>query len=385
MNTSVKALFDRLSQVEPRDVPAGEAGVLVAEAMATRHCIPVLSVYLDARPLHSGDQPAMRASLVIVRERLHQIAQTFWPRGVAYETVQADIQRIEAYLDTAVSPATRGVAIFAGQAHHLFETLTSDVPFENEVSALAMPDLFQLANLLDDREVAVVAVAHTHAVRLFVTHRGGMREVRGRAADPKDFHQVRSTNAMNQAHYQRHARQVRTKFAREVATQIAHLVEQTGATEIILGGDAVAIPILHQALQATAPQTAQLIHTPSVPLELEAPFDTIWEEVEPLLEAAQEQHQHTLVAELIAAIQADGLGVAGYEATRAALEAGRADVLLMTRDVPLSEEIRDELLALASRGDAQVEIIAHDAALDALGGVGTLVRYRTNQVMVPEA
>ena len=158
-------------------------------------------------------------------------------------------------LDSAVPAATHGVAIFAGDAQRLFETLTSDVPFENNVSALAMPDLFQLADLLTDREVAVVALAHTHAVRLLVTHRGGMREVRRLAEDPKFFHQVRSTNAMNQAHYQRHARQVRADFAREVATEIERLVQRTAATEVILGGDAVAIPILRQAL---LPQSARL-------------------------------------------------------------------------------------------------------------------------------
>ena len=77
-------------------------------------------------------------------------------------------------------------------------------------------------------KLPIVALAQTHAVRLLVTHRGGMREVRGLAEDPKLFHQVRSTNAMNQAHYQRHARQVRADFAREVAQpRLERLAERT--------------------------------------------------------------------------------------------------------------------------------------------------------------
>jgi stalled ribosome rescue protein Dom34 len=374
MNTRLDDLFDRLGRVEIVDVPAGEAGAPMHDEMgATHQCMPVLSAYLDVRPLLSGDQPTVRASRAVLRQRLHQIAETFWPRGKAYEAVLADTKRIEAYLDSAVAAATHGVAIFAGDAQHLFETLTSDVPFENNVSALAMPDLFQLADLLTDREVAVVALAHTHAVRLLVTHRGGMREVRRLAEDPKFFHQVRSTNAMNQAHYQRHARQVRADFAHEVATEIERLVQRTAATEVILGGDAVAIPILRQAL---LPQSARLLKERTIPMELEMPQDAIWEEIEPLLTQAQESHERTITEQLVEAIQADALGVAGYAPTRTALEAGQADVLVIAKSAPISPEARNELIALAARIDAQVEVIDQATALDALGGIGALLRYR---------
>lgn len=383
MNRHVKDLFDRLAQVKLLPVPDGEAGIAVEDdAGTTRRCIPVLSVYLDTRPLLSGDQPAMRASQVIVRERLHQIAQTFWPRGTAYESVMADAKRIEAYLADEISPSTHGVAIFAGSAHDLFETFTTDVPFENRVSALAMPDLFQLAGLLDDHEVAIVAVAHTHAARLFITHRGGMREVRKVAEDPKLFHQVRRTNAMNQAHYQRHARQVRADFAHEIAQDIESLVRITGANAVILAGDAVAVPILRQAL---APHIAELVLEPRIPLELDAPQDTIWEDIEPLLAHTQQLHEHAIVERLIEAVRADALGVAGYVATRAAIDAGQADTLVMAKDAPLSAEARNELMALAARTDVQVEIVEPDGALDALGGVGALLRYRTSPAIHVEA
>lgn len=375
MSKHSKDLFDRLARVELIDVPAGEVGTPVRDEVGvTRQCMPVLSVYLDVRPLLSGDQPAVRASQSVLRQRLHQIAETFWPRGAAYEAVQSDASRIEEYLNAAVPPATHGVAIFAGAAHHLFEALTTDIPFENHVSALAMPDLFQLADLLDDREVAIVAVAHTHAARLFVTHRGGMREVRGLTEDPKYFHQIRQTNAMNQAHYQRHARQVRAEFGREVAHEIEKLVQRTGATEVILAGDTVAVPILRQEL---LPQSARLVRDRSIPMELDASHDAIWEEIEPLIEHAQETYERSITGRLVEAIQADALGVAGYLPTRAALEAGQVDVLVIAKEGGFSSEERNELVALAAKTSAQVEVIDHDAALDALGGVGALLRYRT--------
>lgn len=375
MKTNVKDLFHRLAQVELLDVPAGESGVTVRdERGTTRHCVPVLSVYLDVRPLLTGDQPAIRASQVILRERLHSIAETFWPRGKAYDTVLADSRRVEAYLNTRIAPGTHGVAIFAGSAHNLFETFMTDVPFENHVSALAMPDLFQLANLLEDHEVAVVALAHTHAIRLFVTHRGGMREVRRMTEDSKYFHQVRGTNAMNQAHYQRHARQVRAEFAHEVADEIARLVQHTGASEVILAGDAVATPILRQAL---SPQVARLVKEPPLAMELDAPHDAIWEEIEPLLTQAQHLHKHSITERLVEAVQAGALGVVGYAPTLAALNAGQADMLVIAKEASLSEEARNALVGLAARTDARVEVIDADTSLEAIGGVGALLRYRT--------
>lgn len=377
---SPKDLFRRLAQTELLDAPAGETGVVAqGEAEATRTCVPILSVYLDARPLLSGDQPAMRAGRLIVHERLHQIAQTFWPRGAAYDNVIEGARRVEAYLDTEIAPAAQGVAIFASPAHHLFETLVTDVAFETQVSALATPDLFQLAGLLDDHEVAVVAVAHTNAMRLFVTHRGGMREALALVKDPKFFHQVHQTNAMNQAHYQRHARQVRADFAREIAHEIERLFERTGAQDVILGGDAVAVPILREALQEVAPQVAAHIRGSRIPLDPDMPRDALWEEIEPLLWQTQRLYERSLVERLIEAVQADALGVAGYTATRKALEAGQADALLLAEETSIAAEARSELLALAARTDAEVAIIERDAALEALGGVGALLRYRTRQ------
>lgn len=374
MDTRVHDLLRRLAAVAPLEVPAGEVGVAMQdESGALRQYLPVLSVYLDLRPLAGGERPAVHPARVVLRERLHQITQTFAPRGHAYDTVRADAARIEAYLDHAVAPATRGIAIFAGTAHQLFETLATDAPFENRISARPTPDLFQLAHLLDDQDVAVVAVAHTNAVRLFVTHRGGLREVRGLADDPKFYHQVRQVNAMNQAHYQRHAQHVRAEFAREAAERITELVERTGAGDVILGGDAEAVPLLRQAL---SPQLAGSVREPPHGLALEAPRASVWEDVEPLLLQAQADRGRAWVERLVEAVQADALGVAGITPTQAALERGQADVLIMANDVPLAPDVRSALIAQATKTDAMVEIVDQSEPLTRLGGVGALLRYR---------
>ncbi len=144
--------------------------------------IPVLSVYLDLRPSGAqagGARPDAHPGRIFLDERLRQIERTFWPRGAAYESVRADVAHIQTYLETQVDVPTAGIALFVSAPHDLIEAVTSALPFETQVTARALPDLFQLARLFDDQETAVVALAHANAVRLFVVHQGGLRELHG--------------------------------------------------------------------------------------------------------------------------------------------------------------------------------------------------------------
>jgi BON domain len=107
---------------------------------------PVLSIYLDMRP--HGTEPALRPALTYLKERLRAIEKTLWPRGVAYDSVRADAVRIARYLDD-VPADVQGVALFTCAAGDLFETVAVGVPFENQVVAAPVPDLFQLARLAE--------------------------------------------------------------------------------------------------------------------------------------------------------------------------------------------------------------------------------------------
>lgn len=378
MSSTANDILRRLATVEPIEAPAGQPGVAAYDVTgAIRTYIPILTVYLDYRPQISGANPAIRPSRVLLRTRLHQIEQTLWPRGAAFDAVNAGAARIEEYLETQTPTNVQGLAIFAGTRHHLFETLETDSPFDNQVSARAMPDLFQLARLLGERETAILAIVVTHAARLFVMERGGLREVRGLSADPKFFHMVRETNAMNQAHYQRHALHIRADFARQLADQVERLVDRTAAAELILAGESEALPLLRQAL---SPRIAQLIHHPPLELGIDAPADVVLDEVAPLLRAYEAQRVSSIVEQLVEAVQADALGVAGLEATRHALERGQVDTLVLAGDAPISPEVRSALIALATKTDASIEVVDHNEPLAHMEGVGALLRYRTSEV-----
>ncbi|MGO8949686.1 MAG: host attachment protein [Ktedonobacterales bacterium] len=401
---TARDLFRRLAALEPLPVPEHEPGVTFRDwppegaevsagaagpsATDTTKYVPVLSVYLDMRPLIDGARPAERPGRVTLRERLHQIEATFAPRGVAFDAVRDGAGQIERYLDTQVPPSTTGLAIFASRPHQLFEALVIDVPLETQVVAAALPDLFQLARALADQEVTVVAVVEVNAARLFLLHQGGLRELRKMADDPKYFHMVHGANAMNQAHFQRHAVRTREKFATEVARQIDQLVAREHASRVILAGEVEALPLVREAL---SPEAAKLVGELPRSLgetEFTAPAEIILEEIKPLLQAAKADQERTVVERLVVAVQSDKLGVAGLEPTRRALSYGQVDTLILLADVTkspgMSVDTRTELIDLATKTDADINIVDTSPQLQQLGGVGALLRYRIEPEPEPE-
>jgi len=329
---------------------------------------PVLSVYLDMRPQETGENPAVRAGLTILEDRLRQIERTFWPRGAAYDSIQADAVRINRYITEEFPTAAQGLAIFASAGRDLFETVTAGAPFENQVSAGPVPDLFQLARLLDDQETAVIAVVDTNTARLFVTRLGSLDEV------DRTTRRYRKNpiGGSNQNQYQRHIARHRANVAREVAAEIERVVDQEGALRVILAGDAVAIPLLREAL---SPRIADMLEDVRR-IDILAPRTEIDDEIAPILARAEAEESRSLADQLIDAVQAGGLGVVGLEPTLWALQHGQGDVLLLTSDAPIAEDVRGELVRLATTSDADVEVVRDHERFQHLGGVGALLRYR---------
>jgi peptide chain release factor subunit 1 len=349
----VRDLMRRLAELEP-----GE--------------LPVISAYLDLRPQATGQNPAVRSGLIVLKDRLREIEKTLGPRGEALESFQADAARIESYLEEQLSPAAQGLALFACADRELFEAVESGVAFENQVAVGPAPALFQLARLLDEQETAVIALVDTNTARLFVTRLGRLEEVGG-PDDDSVHYRKRSTGGWSEARYQRHIDKHRADFAREAAVEIERLVDQEGAVRLILAGDEVAIPTLQEAL---SPNLAQLAADEVPRVDIRASRDELEQTVASILAQAESEAALGTADRLVGAVRADGLGVAGLERTRRALEYGQADVLVLADKAELRADARDELIRRAAQTGAEIEVVEGHEALERLGGVGALLRYR---------
>jgi len=334
--------------------------------------LPVLSVYLDMRPHATGENPALRAGTVILKNRLREIEKTYLPRGPELDSIRADAERIDRYLVDEYDVAADGLALFACAGRGLFEAVEAGVPFADQVTVAPQPDLFQLARLVDEHETAVVAVVDSNTSRLFVTRRGVLDEVGGTDEHPKYFRTRPMMGGLNQASYQRHNANLRAQFARETAAELARLVETEGASRVVLAGDAVAIPLLQGAL---SPREAALVKD-VLRLDIRAPLDEVAEEVKQVLAAVDAEDAQTTADLLVGAVRAGGLGVAGLDETRAALEHGQVDELVLDPTAELDEATRGELVRLAQLTSATVEVVEGHEGFQRLGGVGALLRYR---------
>ncbi|HEY7127384.1 MAG TPA: Vms1/Ankzf1 family peptidyl-tRNA hydrolase [Ktedonobacterales bacterium] len=362
MPAEIDLLVRRLADLEPGDVP-------------------ILSIYLDMRPQATGERPARRAGLVILKNRLREIEKTLLPRGPALDSFRADAARIERYLDEQMPTAAQGLAIFACHARNIFNVVEAGVPFENEVALTATPDLYQLVRLSDEQETAVVAVVDTNTARLFVSRTGFMRE-QGGLSDESVHYQRRRTGGINQERYKRHIEKHRTDFAREAAEEIEQLVQSENANRVILAGDEVAIPLLRDALSS---RVTSLLTDDVLRLDIRVPRNEVEQAAAPILAQAEEEDEHSLADQLVSAVQADTLGVVGLEGTRAMLEHGQVDTLLLSDALPLDAEDRSELVRLAAVTSADVEVVQGHDTFERLGGVGALLRYRHTEPFVPLA
>lgn len=347
-----EAHLRRLADIEPTD-------------------LPVLSIYLDMRPQATGNSPGRRASLTVLRDRLSHIESTLGPRGPELDSFRADVERILEFLDNEFDRSSQGLALFACSGIGLWEIVETGTPFEDSISADATPQLFQLARLFDVFETAVVAVVDTNTVRLFLSRIGHFAELDGPDEDSV-HHRKRSTGGWSQARFQRHIDKHHADFAADAAASIEQLVGRYDARRVILCGDEVAITPLLSALSESVKESVGEI----LRVDMRTPRDAVAAEVEPVLRRMEAEASASVADAVVAGVRSDGLGVAGRDATRAALEIGQVDTLVIADGDAVEEDARNELIRLAATSGAEVLVVDGHDGLDRLGGVGGLLRYR---------
>lgn len=348
----MRDLLRRLAEVEPTE-------------------LPVLSIYLDMRPQVSGEDPGRRMSLTILRDRLSKIEGTLGPRGEALDSFRADAERIQEFLDHEFDRSSQGLAIFACSGAGLWETVESGTPFEDEVGADAVPQLFQFARLLDEQQTVVVAVVDSNTARLFLSRVGRLEGADGPDEDSTHF-QKRSMGGWSQANYQRHIDKHHADFAQEAADAIQRLIDGHKAERVILAGDEVALAPLQAAL---TDRTKELVGD-VLRVDIRAPRDEVAAEIAPVLRRMEADASTAIADQVVAAVRSDGLGVAGLEATREALGNGQVDLLLLDASAELDDDQRNDLIRLAATTGADVEVVEGHPGLSRFGGVGALLRYR---------
>ena len=321
--------------------------------------------------------------------------------GDARADFETAMDRIAAYLDTALRADAHGVALFVRQlrAGSFFLPMQFAVPLPNWIVINPSPHIYHLMALKDTYHRYVVMIATQAWVRITEVSLGAAT-VKAWTEQPRLRERV--GREWTRARYESHRRERTSLFLKEQTELLERLMTAGGHTHLILAGDPRLTGEIRRALPKSV--TAKLVDTIPV-ASCHAQADVVAATLSAFVEW-EEQESQAVAARFIRGIRTQGLAMAGAAACLEALRQRRVDVLLLARD-HLAEpgwrcascgairieayapaactecgkatvrpvDTREELARLAGQQDCPIEVIEYCDPLMGLGGVGCLLRY----------
>jgi peptide subunit release factor 1 (eRF1) len=202
-------------------------------------------------------------------------------------------------------------------------------------------------------------------------------------------------------HYQDHRRERIRQFMHDQIRSVDQLLFAGGYGHLILAGN----PRMVAAMRKALPKRIAAKLVSFVPAcRTDNTSDIVAATLQSFLDYEETQSQ-AVADSLVAQIQRHGLAVTGADASRDAIKAGQADILVLLnqdqgqgwkcmscgetdlerprpnvcpkcRAVRLTDlDIRGELARLAEQRRVPIEVVEHSDALARLGGIGCLLRY----------
>lgn len=366
---------------------------------------PVVSLYLNTQP----DQRGRDNFQAFVRKELKARALTYPQRSPEREMLERDMEKIAAYLETDLRPASNGVAIFACDAGELFEAVQLDAPVEGHFLYVGdQPHLYPLARLASQYPRYAVVLADTNRTRILVVAHGGVqREM------PIEGVKTRRTTqgGWSQARYQRHIENYHLHHIKDVIEALERTVAAEDVEQIVISGDPVVISLFRE--QLPKPLAEKVVD--EISIGSDADRDLVLKASLETLKEADAKTDREKVDAAVGAYRAGGLGVVGPDATLLAITNGQADELLIAASLAGIEGLRgtraakmaiandasiaepavepsmageassvdagtvrlaDELVTRAQQTGARICFIEDPALLEPYGGVAATLRYR---------
>jgi peptide subunit release factor 1 (eRF1) len=359
----------------------------------------VTSCYLDVdgrrHPRHADYETQLE---YLVREGREKAAG-FGPEAV--RSVAADLDRITAWVRGGFDRShVRGLAFFACSADGFFEVVESPLPTSNDIVINHTPHVRPLEAILQAYERFAVLLVDRQRARLFRFELGELTEhTEVFDAVPRGGDQAgHPAQGSRGAHVQRHSEEVAHRHLKHAAEVTFGELQQRPVDHVILGGPHEVVVELEGLLHTWVRDRVVdrlVIPATAGPDEVRQAALAVEEDVTRRSGAA-------LVDRLRDAIGAGGAGVAGLEATLAALVERRVDILLVSdgyategwrcrscrylgprgrrcpvcsNSMDLVDDVVEEAVEEALANKCRVQIVRANADLDVLGRIGALLRF----------
>ena len=283
--------------------------------------IPVVSVYLDTRWTDEHQRERVR---VFVKEQARKAA------ALAVGQLDAELAWISAQTERIVRqdlhPDRAGVAMFAGGASNLRETLHLAVPFTDTFTVGDLPRLRPLVAALGAAPRAVVVFVDGETARLVaLTEEGAADELVLAAADPLGHHRRGGFLLLMQSRYQRHIQVHRARHFEAVARALTAAVDHYAPRAIVLAGETRNLAVFRTHV---APRVAKRIVGDVTAMRWE-PASTLAERALTLIGRHAGGELALTVDTVLADAGAGGRAAAGIEAALDAVNRGTVDRLFL--------------------------------------------------------
>jgi peptide chain release factor subunit 1 len=344
---------------------------------------PVVSLYLNMQP----DQHGRDNFEPFLRRTLTDRVRTYGAEGPERESLEKDAEKIREYV-AGVDRAANGLALFACGGADFFEAITLAAPIaDHRLYISDQPHLYPLARLLDDYPRYAVLLADTHSARIFVVAGNSVLQTEHVEGVKTRRHKM---GGWSQARYQRHIENFHVHHAKEVLDTLGRILTEEAIPSLIIAGDEVIVPLLKDKMSKEIAD--KIVDT--VKLDIRAPQHQILETTLALMQEKDSQTDRERVDALFGAYRGNGLGVVGVDDTRAALEMGQVDELVITgspesidvtgqapgnvdeAERTAEERAADDLIVKARQTAAKIRIIQDASLLSSVGGVGAFLRFK---------
>jgi hypothetical protein len=321
---------------------------------------PVVSLYLNLPPHLRGTPDAYRA-------RLKGLLKESW-KGAAEE----DLEALEAFFEKDFDWAGRSVVVFSSQKNNFWRVESFAVPIKSTIHIGDKPFIMPLATLMDNYGSFGVALIDQQSIRMFHFHLGelvassklGGEEIKRAKSGGGVAGRSRGDDVSG------HTQEMVNRNLKEAAEALEVFCVQQRIEHLLLGGAETALHQFKGLLGQPYRDRVEGMFT----IAVRAPDAEVLARALEIMQANEEAREARLVETVLTRAGKGANGVLGLEDTRAAVAAGRVQILVLVEG-RLEPDIVDPLIGKTVGFGGEVEFVAPESSLANSGGIGALLRY----------
>lgn len=352
-----------------------------------------LSVYLDT----TSDGKGRRACFPFLKKRLAALRKRYEGRSETVKSLRQDADKVEGFLSKALSPSTRGVAVFACSGEGIFQAFPLPVSPKNGVLLGPGPALSPWVLLKDEYDSNILVVADSRIARFFVIRWGSLVETKELTTAVKPLDRRFERLGLAKPRMDHRISEKVEGHVRRIVLELSSLVRMHAVERLALAGDNT---ILSGMMKAMSPGLLEKVCT-RLALDIRVPTHQVLRKGVGLFREAEEKEAQEKAHRLMESMPS-GRGVAGTTGTLNAIEGGKAKELLLTNEFheegywcsscgksfrgkvkpcscggeSVAVDLRERAVALAVSAGLEVEFVCNSPELTKLGGIGAFLSKR---------